>query len=203
MGQYYLSAVLKHNFGEANIQPVECGIYPHDFGNGAKLMEFSYLRNNFVNATMQLIALHNGRPFVMCGDYADENFYVNELGKHRNCYEIALDEKKIISKEKLEKLAKERNICPNYRYIINEDKKEYLDLNDYLETEKEIGSWAIHPLPLLCADGCFRGSGDYAKSDINSDKVGYWKYDCIRVSNIPPDEKMGYEKIFIEFREIY
>ena len=69
-----------------------------------------------------------------------------------------------------------------------------------MKTEKEIGGWVVHPLPLLCADGNKRGSGDFYGE--NDDKVGYWKYDCIRVSNIPPDEKMGYEKIFIEFREI-
>ena len=63
MGQYYKPCVLKKNYKNVK-QPVISGLYSHEFGNGLKLMEHSWVGNNFVRAAMQLIAKYKGYPFV-------------------------------------------------------------------------------------------------------------------------------------------
>ena len=73
MGQYYRPIVLKPNWKQER-QPIVGALSPYDFDNGAKLMEHSYVDNNFVKAAMNMIDLlggHKAVPFVWCGDYAD------------------------------------------------------------------------------------------------------------------------------------
>ena len=68
----------------------------------------------------------------------------------------------------------------NIRFLINEDKKEFVDLW-YLPRISPI----VHPLPLLTCEGNGRGGGDYDGLDM--ELVGTWARDSIRVSNTAPD----------------
>jgi len=71
MGQYYSAIILKPDYMNEE-QPVEMAIYPHDFGNGAKMMEHCYVGNNFVAQACRFLGgKYYGYPFVWCGDYAD------------------------------------------------------------------------------------------------------------------------------------
>ena len=74
MGQYYAPVILKENWKKEE-QPVRASVKCYDFDNGAKLMEHSYVGNNFVKAAMLAITKfdteNKGVPFVWCGDYAD------------------------------------------------------------------------------------------------------------------------------------
>ncbi len=64
MGQYYKPINLdKQQY-----------VYSHDYGNGLKLMEHSWVGNGFVNVVEELIAEGgdwHGDRIVWAGDYAD------------------------------------------------------------------------------------------------------------------------------------
>jgi hypothetical protein len=65
MGQYY-KAIILSEAGE-----VEYQTSPRDFNSGAKLMEHSWLGNEFVEAVETLLAQEAPRRVVWAGDYAD------------------------------------------------------------------------------------------------------------------------------------
>lgn len=72
MLQYYTPVALKDNW-ERLKQPVKGALYSHDFDNGMKLMEHSYVGNWFVNAVIRMIRfLDNGKGvhFAWVGDYS-------------------------------------------------------------------------------------------------------------------------------------
>jgi len=202
MGQYYKPIVLKQNWKEEE-QPIAGTLSPYDYGNGAKLMEHSYVGNGFVEAAMRMIE-HIGQgkavPFVWCGDYADPvdtpNHHVTKgedgypvggidlyscacawLGEDRNSKEYE-DLKNTL-----------QNVSTDEKcYIINETKKQFARIPDYEEDK-----WYIHPLPILCADGNGRGGGDYGYyyAPQNMNLVGTWAHDEIRLGTKADTE--GYE----------
>ena len=181
MGQYYRPIVLKKNWKLAN-QPVETTLCPYNYGNGAKLMEHSYVGNDFVAAMLYLIAnYHYGKPFVWCGDYADEP-KTERYKKGVNLYNKACELK---DKEDLIPHIPEMKDIPHYKYIINLTKKVYVEV-----PENNPNEWQIHPLPLLTAYGNGRGGGDYF---IDDERVGSWAFDRIGVSN-NEDEVKGLKK---------
>ena len=75
MGQYYNCIVLKKDWKETQ-KPILAALSPYDFDNGAKLMEHSYIGNDYVSAFEALINKENGEyagyPIIWAGDYADE-----------------------------------------------------------------------------------------------------------------------------------
>ena len=97
MGQYYKPTCI----------PKEESLYSHDYDNGLKLMEHSYINNNFVEAVMTMLldreaaedirilkegegyvksesaGSWSGLPFVWAGDYAD----VEEEEKYKHSEE--------------------------------------------------------------------------------------------------------------------
>lgn len=85
-----------------------------------------------------------------------------------------------------------------YKYIVNFDKKEYVEIPEYEEDE-----WNCHPLTLLCAEGNGRGGGDYHEQrdpatndpiDNGFKYVGRWAFDHIGVTN-DESEFDGFTKI--------
>ena len=64
-------------------------LYSHDFGSGLKLMEHSWIGNQFVGAVMKLMipgGQWHRKPIVWCGDYYDEEgieLAKEELRRHR------------------------------------------------------------------------------------------------------------------------
>lgn len=177
MGQYYKCIVLKKDWKETQ-NPILAALSHYGFDNGPKLMEHSYVRNNYVSAFMHLVHKldkdRSGLPCVWCGDYADTfsteglplfekmntdtqkpeivggfNAYYEAVGWLSNGEEKSDEYKEMLN------LIEDYNMH-NYRYIINHTKKEYVKVPAY-----EKGKWKIHPLPILLADGNGRGSGDY------------------------------------------
>lgn len=194
MGQYYAPSILSKNYRKAKINNVViASLYAHEWAEGLKLTEHSYIGNNFVKAAMHLIALHKGKPFVWCGDYADKNFK-DEQGKEYNVFNL----QKNVNPSQLGTMLDANNIDfkSNYKYIVNYSKREYVKLPE----EPKNNNWReriIHPLPLLTADGNQQGGGDYY--GINEDFVGRWAYDRIGVTNKRPH----YKRLKIEFKENY
>lgn len=202
MGQYYKPIVLKQNWKEEE-QPIAGTLSPYDYDNGAKLMEHSYVGNDFVKAAMRMIEfIGKGKavPFVWCGDYADpvdtskhpvkkdENGnLVGGIDLYSCAYAWIGDDKDSKEYEDLKNAL--QNVSTGEKcYIINETKKQFARIPDYDEDK-----WLIHPLPILCADGNGRGGGDYGYyASQNMKLVGTWAHDEIRLAEKKADTE-GYE----------
>lgn len=180
MGQYYKPAILADNK-----TTVKAWVYSHDvtykfkrndgteveIGNGLKLMEHSYIGNEFVSAFESLI-LDKPQRVVWAGDYGD-------ICKKRktNVYDRCLDKTKV--------LPYTRPKTHQTRFIINHTKKEFVDKNNVAEIKGWEGA-KIHPLPLLTCEGNNRGGGDFTGTN---NYVGTWARDIISVSaNKPSNE---------------
>jgi hypothetical protein len=198
MGQYYKPVILK----EDKQTPIGFA-YSHDFGSGLKLMEHSWMKNDFVGFIESLLT--NGSafyksPIVWAGDYADEEAFdtipkvvidkliedgceLEEL-KERGAtlYSIASN-----SAVKLAPNSSGFKILPiaKTKYLVNHDKKQFVDKT---KVPKDADGWRIHPLPLLTCEGNGRGGGDFRGG---SELVGSWARDVISVeatkSAIPKD----------------
>lgn len=139
--------------------------YSHDFGNGLKLMEHSYIDNNFVDAVMRELTEVGGARLAWAGDYADDEpggdsiYGIVDLVHHAP-HQIRPDA--------------EKPVLPHVRWVLNHDKHEYVDLHA-VPTSR----WgAIHPVPLLTAEGNGRGGGDFHGQN---DLIGTWARDRIQV----------------------
>ncbi len=193
MGQYY-----KAVFVNENKDKVEAFISPYNYGNGAKLMEHSWVGNEFVQAAVNYLNKIGGGRLIWAGDYGDEVLKVK--GEDTNYYCAASEENGV------EKITDPVNRNLEIRFLINEDKMEYIDLWDL---GFPLGGANVHPLPLLCADGNGRGGGDYY--GVGMDYVGSWAGDFIRAekSDYELQAKLqngGYEQIdssFTEQRDIF
>lgn len=159
MGQYYYPVSL------------DCREYllAHAFDNGLKLMEHSYVGNNFMAAIENLLqpgeAWYKTR-LVWAGDYADEGKFLENLGdidyEHNgetyshNLYTYASDHYVEVAPEATNQVRNEQ-----FRYLINHSKKQYVDIN---QLQSDSSGLIIHPLALLTCDGNGRGGGDYRSS---------------------------------------
>jgi len=185
MGQYYKPI---------NIESMEW-VYSHDFGDGLKLMEHSYIGNSFVGVIMKLMAKGNRwfkKPIVWCGDYFSQD-------REENYYDKVEDRNKLKPNEVMEESEQKKAI------LVNHTKKEYVKFYSFPldEIKKKVidrlqgnDGWVINPLPLLTALGNGRGGGDYSGTD--EDKVGIWARDVLSVEfNIPK----GFKEFKVNFRE--
>lgn len=156
MGQYYKPIII-----DDKRKPI-MAFYSWDYNNGLKLMEHSYIGNNFVNAVVNTMAskFPKGARLIWAGDYADE-----EKGTDQNLFDMVSEE--------LHHKTKNTKCNSKLRYIVNLTKGEYIDL----WCLPYIGGEFIHPLPLLTADGNGNGGGDYWGH--GQKYVGSWKGDLI------------------------
>jgi hypothetical protein len=195
MGQYYRGVILT-----PNKENVIVSVCPYTHNNGAKLMEHSYIGNWYVQCYEQMLSnLYFGNVFVWVGDYADNSVLYDNARKYIESYaqiratdcKWALGDNIDVYYEKFDYIEN-----PNFNYIVNLDKKQYVKIPQYNKDE-----WQIHPLPLLCADGNGRGGGDYDGSDM--DKVGIWAYDRIGVLDKLTDEYNDFTELLVNFVENY
>lgn len=201
MGQYYRPLV---------IYPDEKMVTLHsfDFDNMQKLMEHSWIGNNFVNAVYTLI--HNNPCRVAWfGDYTKEeaeefNKKLHEGESISKFYNSVWGNRVIKPTSPSE--FKEYNleifldIDTKGTYLINHTQKIYLDIGEYIAANKFTAGknqwvWCINPLPLLTA--CANGAGG-SYYGINMKDVGTWAFDEIEYSDRIPET---YEKITYRFRE--
>jgi len=174
MGQYYKPI---------SIEKKEY-VYSHEYDNGLKLMEHSWIGNNFVGVVEDLIA-EGGRWYgdriVWAGDYADE-----EKNRKSNLFSLTEKDKCKINP---------KPTGTKYRYVLNLDTKEYVDtkkipMSDvYVDEKGKEWPFAIHPLPILTCEGNGRGGGDFHKED---PLVGAWARNRVSVSKTKPK---GYTEI--------
>lgn len=178
MGQYYIAVILSNNG-----KTIRRWMHPHKYNNGAKLMEHSYIGNNFVEAFEHLIS-PEGMYYKSCivwqGDYADLNTTDDESDN------LAVDnnDNEILP-------CPESQNKSSYRYIVNHSKKLYVDKERCLENKNN-----IHPLPLLVSEGNGRGGGDYRGHNI--ELCGTWSRNLISVEN---SINNGYTELECNFQE--
>ena len=186
MGQYYKLMTLKTRLKEAkNTQneKIDKWFYAHEFDNGLKLMEFSYVGNNLVNAFCSTL-VEEPKIVVCGGDYADPD----RKRQKRNLYYLATDKTKVNPVDYID-------VCnKTYQYIINEDTKQFVDVN---KAKRDKWGMKVHPLPLLIAEGNGRGGGDYSTNCPDIDKVGIWARNLIRVSDEKPSK--DYKELKVKF----
>lgn len=189
MGQYYKPIMLD------NDNEIVAWFYSHDFGNGLKLMEHSFIGNDFVSAIES--ALTPGKPqhksrVVWSGDYSDV-----ENDKDVNLYGLCNDNQKVMPMDISFRVEVEE-----YPYLVNHTKKQYVDKRLMPSFGDKEDPWFIHPLPLLTCEGNGMGGGDYnpkyTKND--SELVGTWARDVISVES-SIDEYKDFKQIKPKFKE--
>jgi len=138
----------------------------HDFDNGLKIMEHSYIGNNFVETIMTLLANEwNGDNFVWAGDYSSEfnyaySFEREKTNDYNNEFQI------LFSKDKI--------------FIVNYDRREFVDFRKYISKAPKCEyGYQIHPLPMLTCSEQGLGGGDYHGEE--DEFLGLWANDSIGV----------------------
>lgn len=157
--QYYMAVILAEKSDKEYIRTF---LDPGMYNSGPKLMEHSYIGNNFINVVENLIGpsgMFYKSRLVWAGSHAD-----SEPNSESNLYDMCKAKTPLVSTE------------PNvsYTYIVNHTKKVYVKKNNN-----------IHPLPLLTAEGNGHVRRDYHGP--NMDMVGTWARDVISVEEEVPD----------------
>lgn len=186
MGQYYRPIILEK---DDTTQPVQSW-YSHDYGNGLKLMEHSWIDNNFV-AEVEHYLLNNPQRLVWEGDYADEELY-------NSVKNMKVQPKTPIKYEDVWNGTVKTDFDFNElhdTYVVNHDKKEFYKRP---EPVKNNGEWNINPLPLLTSEGNGQGGGDYF-GEACEEMVGTWARNLIELTKEHPTE--DYTEIFPEFKK--
>jgi len=177
MGQYYHPIFLN---ASSTVEEIKAWLNAHEYSNGLKLMEHSYINNNFMN-TIENELSPNGAFFlsrvVWAGDYADVE---KDFGN--NLYQLCNDTNHIHPEERA---------TPSGRYIVNHTKKQFVDKNKV----PEIDGSSIHPLPLLTCEGNGRGGGDFRGEHT---LIGYWARDVISIAFKKP---IGFIEILFDLVE--
>lgn len=160
MGQYFnATSYSLVNNKKVNIENLESW----DYENGSKLMEHSWVGNNYVNMVEKLICSTGrwyGKRIVWAGDYE----------------EVEENEKVLCSIG--EKIKPEQYKHIRFRFLTNLDKGLYVDLK---KVPLSKNGFQIHPLPLLTSNSNGNGMGDFYGSG-NKDIIGSWSGDVITTS---------------------
>ena len=196
MGQYYRVLTIENN---------KTKIYNRDLVKDnetkytlAKLTEHSWWYNEFVNSVCYKIYDNSGIQIAWIGDYADD--YINDLDTtiHNYSKELLL---KIYKKcwDCVGRSIKYNKFLLNNRYLVNHDKLQYIDCNEYYVNNQN-DDWCLHPLPLLTCIGNGYGGGDfkYPTEDTTTEFIGYWALDTISIQDEKPE---NYEEIKPIFKE--
>lgn len=210
MGQYYTPTIISVD-GEFKT------LYSYEFESGLKLMEHSWVGNEFVNAVYSRI--HKQRAIIAwIGDYSDDSKKDYETGDepftrtipHKDFiryYKLAMSEKKIHLIHASEFSKADLNIFKQKTksmYLVNHTEKRYLDLTKYIKrcryknNPKDKYYWCINPLPLLTACGNGRGGGDYREGHPGYKDVGVWAFHTLEYTDMIP---AGYAEAVYSFSE--
>lgn len=199
MGQYYRTLLVFEDGSE------RCAI-AHDYDNGVKLMEHSWIGNNFVNAILGAIE-NNPTRVAWVGDYSTDsisddcnlgNGFITSRLQFEKLYACLWQEKI----KRLPKTEEQYDLGMNSKdcYIVNKTKKCFINLEKYIKENSERkygGIWAINPLPLLTAVGNGLGGGDF-RGPTGMEQVGTWAFDEIYVTSLCPSK---WEEVLYHFSE--
>lgn len=231
MGQYYRGAILSKTSNTNKRIKVVKAFCPYAHKNGAKLMEHSYVGNNYVKAyEVALAGEFYGQPFVWAGDYAD-TFTIND--KEHDVYVLAsrliLKEATARAKEQGYRINPEKNTLfrdfrsktkenGEYTYRKMEDFVDVLTYEDSIPIkhryiinftkkmytvipEKDRSSEHLTVHPLPLLCAFGNGRGGGDYSGKNMELIGAWAFDRIGVANELPE---GFKtELVVSFEENY
>ncbi len=132
MGQYYMPTLIAKDGTISTL-------YSHHYDNGLKLMEHSYIGNNFVNAVCTQI-WKNPMKVAWIGDYSDipwEGTYTRYISRDNfeeicgNVWGSGRNQFYITPKPYAHVSMRNRR-----RYLVNHTTKEYVDFENYIEENK-------------------------------------------------------------------
>ncbi|WP_280247686.1 MULTISPECIES: hypothetical protein [Nocardia] len=174
MGQHYKAILLADDTGD-----ITNYFWAWDYDDFAKLTEHSWLGNEFVEAVEA--QLRQPSRVVWAGEYADPE----------------PDGETLFVKARTAPKAPKTGPRPVGRYVINHDKRAYVDKNAVKPNGE---GWRLHPLSILTAEGNDRGSGDLRPENTTGtfDLVGSWARNHISIEDTPPD---GYNEITFDLIE--
>jgi hypothetical protein len=208
MGQYWVPVCLNTN------QKVE----PHRYGEGAKLMEHSWIHTKFIRSVAGLLTEDgpwHKKHIAWVGDYTDDDLMLTPnckeciekkinyecpdfvkalVGECNGTYKQYYRGAKTIDPEEPNKRK-----LPLEHYILNHTKKLFVDTSKCPvedESKKYKIKWVIYPLSLLTATSNGMGGGDY--NGKNVDIVGTWMGDKISVELEKPKDFEELEPGFTE-----
>jgi hypothetical protein len=189
MGQYYHTIFLD----TANSR-IRAWMDAWSYNNGHKLMEHSYIGNNYMAAVEWLLSplgFFYKTSIVWAGDYAEP--------------EVASDSEEEDERQEKENLYHradradhaDRQFCgipssifnaADWPYLVNHTKKEYV--------VKPTARGSVHPLSILTSEGNGQGGGDYRGRDEHL--AGRWARDIISVEKTTPKD---YSEFDVDFEE--
>ena len=122
----------------------------HSMDNGLKLMEHSYLENDYCMA-IEVMLMKEPSPLVWLCDY------------HETSNTTALTWENTSEEDVSASIIKEIEVLKTkHRFIINVDKNLYFSTKELMDLSTNEDNWVIHPLPLLTnSDFVSGGGGDY------------------------------------------
>ena len=185
MGQYW-KAIIGNETGN---ETVVIGLR---FENGdivdAKLMEQAWWDSEYVSfVSFQLTK----KPFRVAwiGDYADEKSLYSDLKEHSTAKVFPTYDSVWSRSGDVECIpAEHNNFSLNNKYLINHDRKEFIDCSYYFLNSKSTifkeNDYVIHPLPLLTAIGNGLGMGDFDyHAYYGKEFVGIWAWDLLEIAD--------------------
>lgn len=216
MGQYYKALIIKektlrktNKYGvmdSPNCMAISAT--PYDYNNSYKLMEWSYIGNEFLDTVLAQFKrpCNDTRKKLLAfvGDYSEFEEHVtlpDELNDYRYEIRAAHDAvwnkygEKAMRKKDLERTL---DLCRDERkwYAIDRTGKEYVKLFDLPNAWKD-WSGKINPVGILCATSNGMGGGDYR--GVNEDMAGRWAFHDIVVTYVEPSS--DYKEIKPDFKE--
>lgn len=205
MGQYFAPVLLDED------GKVTHTVNSHHYNNGLKLMEHSYLDNQFVAVVETVLANEGPSRVVWAGDYAatepeattsPDDWETLWTRSHEQGLKVQMVHPDL-DKPEYSPFDGEPNYTSEFLvttkshpFVVNHTKKTYVDKRNiphhaYLERA------FIHPLPLLTADGNGGGGGDYFGPDPD-ELVGSWSRDVIGIETSAPE---GYTELSFNLTE--
>ena len=174
MGQYYKPVILDDN------SQIEASWCAHDYGDGLKLTEHSYVGNDFLAAVFSKLHATPSR-LIWAGDYG--KFEDRDLFKEADDFNAGFTSKSYDHE--------------NWVYAVNHDKRTFARLNN--KDNKGPFDLTFSPLPILTAVGNGQGGGDYFGP--NSELAGTWAGDHISIVRYRGDFPKSFTELKATFTE--
>ena len=197
MGQYYQIIILaekpsndEEEPGNQQTEIIRLALNPHNYMQGAKIMEHSYIGNDFVSLAEYMLSplgMFYKSRLVWAGDYAN-----TEPATGQNLYHMKHAPQLLFSCSKDFR-------ATDYRYIVNHTKREFVDKQRCSERYgDDYDGLIIHPLPLLVSEGNGLGGGDYFGT--GNHNCGLWARDIISLERTRPLFEEGFTEFITKFK---